>query len=48
MDRASDESELFTNIGNSFELGDAVVVYIRNEDTGEEYEEDSILGGVNI
>lgn len=48
MDRASDESELFTNIGNSFELGDDVVAYIRNEDTGEEYEEDSILGGVNI
>ena len=46
MDRASDESELYTDIGNSFELGDAVVAYICNEDTGEEHEEDSILGGV--
>ena len=48
MGRASDESELYTNIGNSFELGDEVVAYIRNEDTGEEHEEDSILGGVII
>ena len=48
MERASDESELFTNIGNSFELGDVVVAYICNEDTGKAYEEDCILGGVSI
>ena len=46
MDRASDESELYTIAGNSFEVGDVVVAYICNEDTGEEHEEDSILGGV--
>ena len=48
MDRASDKSELYTYTGPSFELGDVVVAYICNEDTGKEYEEDSILGGVVI
>ena len=48
MDRASDKSELYTYVGPSFELGDVVVAYICNEDTGEEHEEDCILGGVVI
>ena len=48
MERAYDKSELFTNVGNSFDLGDIVVAYICNEDTGEEHEEDCILGGVII
>ena len=48
MDRAYDKSGLYTVVGNSFELGDEVVAYICNEDTGKEYEEDSILGGVVI
>ena len=48
MDRAYDKSELYTLAENSFELGDEVVAYICNEDTGKEYEEDSILGGVII
>ena len=46
MDRAHDEFELYTYAGPSLELGDVVVAYICNEDTGEEHEEDSILGGV--
>lgn len=48
MDRAYDKSGLYTLAQNSFELGDEVVAYIRNEDTAEEHEEDSILGGVII
>ena len=48
MDRAYDKSELYTLAENSFELGDEVVAYICNEDTGKEYEEDCILGGVII
>ena len=48
MDRASDKSELYTYVGPSFELGDVVVAYICNEDTGEEHKEDCILGGVVI
>ena len=48
MDRAYDKSELYTIVGNSFDLGDAVVAYICNEDTGKEYEEDTILSGVVI
>lgn len=48
MDRASDKSELYTYAGPSLELGDVVVAYICNEDTGKAYEEDSILGGVVI
>ena len=48
MDRAYDKSELYTLAENSFELGDEVVAYICNEDTGEEHEEDCILGGVVI
>ena len=48
MDRASDKSELYTLAENSFELGDEVVAYIHNEDTGKAYEEDCILGGVVI
>lgn len=48
MDRAYDKSELYTIVGNSFDLGDIVVAYICNEDTGKEYEEYSILGGVII
>lgn len=48
MDRASDESKLYTYAGPSLELGDVVVAYICNEDTGEEHEEASILEGVVI
>lgn len=48
MDQAYDKSGLYTLAQSSFELGDEVVAYICNEDTGEEHEEDSILGGVII
>lgn len=48
IDRAYDESELYTNIGNSFELDEEVVAYICNEDTGKAYEEDAILSGVSL
>lgn len=48
VEQAHEKSELYTNINNSFELGDVVVGYICNEETGEEHEEDSILSGVDI
>lgn len=48
IDRAYDKSELYTRVGNSFELGDVVVAYICNEDTGKAYEEDAILSGVSL
>lgn len=48
MDRAYDESGLYTNTDNSFELDEEVVAYICNEVTGKAYEEDCILGGVSL